>query len=35
MDHVVDFVFGLEIDAGSFEELQNDAAHRRGGLGRK
>jgi hypothetical protein len=35
VDHVVNFVFGLEIHAGSSEKLQNHTAHRRCGLGRQ
>ena len=35
MDDIVHFMFRLEIDAGPVEILQDDTAHRRGGLGRK
>jgi hypothetical protein len=35
MDDIVHFVFGLEIDTGPVEILQNDTADRRGGFGRK
>src|SRR6266481_8969342 len=35
MDDIVHFVLRLEIDAGPVEILQNDAANRWGGLGRK